>query len=110
MNGADVRVIQGGGGFGFALETAQGLGIFRNIIRQKFEGYEAAKLDVFGFVDYAHASAAQFFEDAVMRNGLVQQVIWASGMECYQPAKRKATPEAWAPSLARLDSGAAVPT
>jgi hypothetical protein len=51
-------VIQGGGGFGLALETAQSLGILGYIIGQKLEGYKTAELDVFSFVDDAHASAA----------------------------------------------------
>src|SRR5580693_2926863 len=58
VNSADVRVIQGGGGFGLALETAQSLGILGYIIGQKLEGYKTAELDVLSFVDDAHASAA----------------------------------------------------
>jgi hypothetical protein len=58
------------------------LRIFGDVVRQKFEGYEPAELEVFGLVDDAHASAAEFLEDAVVRNGLVQQLVCASGMEC----------------------------
>ena len=70
VDGADVGMIQRGGGLGFAFETGQGLRIFGYIVRQEFQGDEAVKFGVFGFVDYAHAAAAEFFDDAVMRDGL----------------------------------------
>src|ERR1700676_1595979 len=48
VNGADIRMIQGRGGFGLALETAERLGILGYVVRQELEGYETAKLDVLG--------------------------------------------------------------
>jgi hypothetical protein len=45
------------------------LGALRDI-GKKFQSDEAAKFGIFGFVNNAHAAAAQLFEDAVMRNGL----------------------------------------
>jgi len=43
-------------GLSFALGTGQGLGISGYFVEQEFEGYKAAQLDVFRFVDNAHAS------------------------------------------------------
>jgi len=62
-------VIQRRGRSSFAAEAVERDGIARRHIRQKFQSYHAAEARVFGFIDDAHAAAAEFFEDAVMRNG-----------------------------------------
>ena len=62
VNGADVGVIERGGGAGFAaeaLESQQGLA---RRCREKFQGDEAAEREVLGFVDDSHAAAAELFE------------------------------------------------
>jgi len=41
-----------------------------NFLRQKLEGDETVQTRIFSFVDYAHAPATDFFNDAVMRDGL----------------------------------------
>ena len=78
VNGADVGMIQGRGGFGFALEAGEGLRIFGDFVGEEFQGDEAAELYVLGFVDNAHASAAEFLDDAVVRDGLSEHrwMIW----------------------------------
>jgi hypothetical protein len=43
------------------------------MVRQEFQRNEAMKTRVFGFVDHAHAAAAQFFNDAVVRNDLTDK-------------------------------------
>jgi hypothetical protein len=63
-------VIQGRGGLGFALKAGEGLRIVSDIFRKEFKGYETVEARVFRFVDDAHASAAEIFDDAVMRDGL----------------------------------------
>ena len=70
VDGADVGMVQSGGGFGFTLEAGEGLRILGDIVGQEFQSDEAAEFEVFGFVDYAHAAAAEFFEDAIVRDGL----------------------------------------
>ena len=71
VNGADVGMIERGGGLGFALKTGEPLGIAGDIFGQEFQGDKAMEAGVFGFVNHAHASAAEFLEDAVVRDGLV---------------------------------------
>ncbi len=66
VDGADIRVIQCGGGLRFALETRQSLGILGNFVRQKFQSDEAMEARVFRFVDDSHSAAAQFFHNAVV--------------------------------------------
>ena len=74
VNGADVGMVESRGRLGFALEAAQGLRIFGDIVGQELEGDEAAEFEVFGLVDDTHAATAEFFDDAVMRDGLADQV------------------------------------
>ena len=70
VNGADIGVIQRGGGAGFALEAFEGWRIGGHAFGQKFESYAAAEIGVFGFVDHAHAATAKFFLDAIVGNSL----------------------------------------
>ena len=70
VDGADVGMIEGGGGAGLAAETLEGLGIAGDFIGQEFEGDEALQAGVFRFVDDAHAATAELFDDAVVRDGL----------------------------------------
>lgn len=70
VNRADVGMVQGRSGAGFAAEAFEGLGILGRIVGEKLEGDEAAELSVFGFVDHTHATAAEQFEDAVVGDGL----------------------------------------
>jgi hypothetical protein len=66
VDGANIGVIEGGGGLGFALEPGEGLGIFGDGVWEEFQSDEAAQARVFAFVDDAHSAAAEFLEDAVM--------------------------------------------
>jgi hypothetical protein len=44
VNSADVGMIQSGGGFGFALKTAERLRVFGYLVGQELEGNERAEL------------------------------------------------------------------
>ena len=70
VDGADIGMVESGGRPRFPLETVQGLRVLREVIGQKFQGDKAAKLYVLRLVDHAHPAAAQFLDDAVVRNGL----------------------------------------
>ena len=70
VNRADVGMIQGGGGAGFAAEALEGLRILAQLLREEFEGDAAAQLEVFGGVDDAHAAATELFKNAVVSEGL----------------------------------------
>ncbi len=67
---ADVGVVQRGSGTGFPAEAFQGLRVLGNVVRKEFQSDEASKIDVFGFIDHTHPPAAEFLDDAVMRDGL----------------------------------------
>jgi len=53
-----------------APEALEGLRVFREVIGKELEDDETTELGVLSFVNDAHASAAQFFEDAIVREGL----------------------------------------
>ena len=73
VDGANARMIQRGRGLGFPLETSQSLRVARHFIGQEFQRDEAVQPGVFGFVNDAHASAAEAFHDAVVGDGLANQ-------------------------------------
>src|SRR6266576_4427081 len=73
VNCADVGMVEGGGCASFTPETFQSLRITGNVVGQELQGDEAAKLGVLGLVDHTHSAAAQFLQDAIVRNGLAQQ-------------------------------------
>jgi hypothetical protein len=70
VNRADVGVIQGGGGLCLAAEAFESNRIAGNAFGQKFQRDVAAKADVFGLINDAHAAAAELFQDAVVRDCL----------------------------------------
>ncbi len=80
VNGADVRMVQGRGGLGLALETGQGLRIFGHFVGQEFEGDKTVQLDVFSFVDNAHAAATELLDHSVVRDGLADH--WRKSYVC----------------------------
>jgi hypothetical protein len=49
------------------------LRVFGEFAGEKFESYGTAQGDVFGFVNHAHAAAAEFFDDAVVRDGAADE-------------------------------------
>ena len=59
VNGADVGVVQCGGGLRFTPEASQGLGIVGHLVRQKLQGDKAEQARVLGLVDHAHPTAAE---------------------------------------------------
>ena len=75
INRADVGMVESGRGAGLAAETFEGLRVLGKILGQEFEGDEAAEFGVFRLVNHAHAATAEFFDDAVVRDGLTDHFI-----------------------------------
>src|SRR5882672_4290390 len=84
VDGADVGMVQRRGGAGFALKAVQGLTVFGEFIGEKLKGDETAELDVLGPVYDTHASAAQFLDNAVMRDSLADHRVgqWIRPAPC----------------------------
>ena len=73
VNGANVGVIERGSSACFAAETLDGLRVMGNVVGKKLEGHIPTEAGVLGFVDYAHSATAQFFQDGVVGDRLVQK-------------------------------------
>ncbi len=70
VNGTYVGMVEGRGGLGLAAKTSKGLDIAGEFGGKKLERNEAVQARIFSFVDNAHATSAEFFGDAVMRDGV----------------------------------------
>src|SRR5579862_8555631 len=70
VDGADIGVVQRGGGLCFALKSAENGWIAGHIVGQKFQGDKTVQARVFRLVHDTHAAAAKLFRDAVVREGL----------------------------------------
>ena len=107
MDGADVGMIQRRGGLSLALEAGQCLGVFSDSIGQKLQRNETAKSCVLRLVDHTHPAAAQFLDNAVVRDGLADHVGPITGANLTF-AKRAESMKAcefrsvWEGSLARI--------
>ena len=66
MDGANIGMVQRGGGFGFATEAAQGLRIPGEIVREKFQSDEAVEARILSLINDTHTTTADFFHYAVM--------------------------------------------
>ena len=76
VNGADVGMIQGGGGLGFALQQAQRRRGVGQLLRQELERHPPAELEILGLIHHAHAPAADHRHDAVVGHLLPDQSRW----------------------------------
>jgi hypothetical protein len=57
-----------------APESGQSLCILGYLIGQKLQSHKAVQPRILGFVDHTHPTAAQFLNDAVVRDGLADQM------------------------------------
>jgi hypothetical protein len=66
-------MIQGGSSTSLTAETLEGLRVAHELIGEELESDEAAELGVLGLVNHTHAATAEFFDDAVVGNGLADE-------------------------------------
>ena len=71
---ADVRMVQGRCGTSLPPKSLKSLWVSRYLIGQEFQGYKSPKLGVLGLVHHSHATTAQLFEDAVVGDGLADEL------------------------------------
>ena len=77
-------MIQGGSGTSFPTEPLQHRGILSDQIGQEFESHHPAQLDVLGLVHHTHPAPAELLDDAVVRDGLADQMkrTFTLGPQC----------------------------
>ena len=75
VNRADVGMIQRRGRLRLAMKSAQRLGIACHAFGKELQRDETVEARVLGFVDHAHAAAAQLLQDPVMRDGLADHCL-----------------------------------
>ena len=63
VDGANVWMVEGGSGLGFAPKAGEGLRIGGDVFGEEFQSDETMETGVFGFVDDAHAAATEFVGD-----------------------------------------------
>ncbi len=73
VDSADVGVIQGRGGAGFALKSAERSLVTYELLWQEFQSDPASQADVFRFVHHTHAAAAQLTKHLVVSNRLADE-------------------------------------
>src|SRR4030081_3835324 len=66
----NVRVIQRRRRLGLLKEAPARVRVLMDCSRKKFDGYGAAEFCIFGFVDFAHAAAADLWTQPVMKKHL----------------------------------------
>src|SRR5208282_2571554 len=66
MDGADVRMVQGGCRLRLALEPSQGLRVTDNLFREELQSDKTVQGQVFSLVDDTHPATAQLLDDAVV--------------------------------------------
>src|SRR5208283_5029202 len=71
VDGADVGMIEGGGGLCLPTEAAERLRIARHFVRQELQSDETVQTSVLGLVNYAHTTTTELLDDLVVRDGLV---------------------------------------
>jgi hypothetical protein len=75
VDGADIGMIQRGGGLGLALKTCQRARIARNFRREKLEGHEAVQPRVLGLINHAHSATAELLQNAIVGDSLADERV-----------------------------------
>ena len=91
INRANVGMVQAGSGLSFLAKARQGLKIGVCGLEQKLERHQPVKACIFGFINHAHATAAETFQNAVMRDGLADQVETYAPQRCYVSGELQST-------------------
>ena len=66
-------MVQRGSRLRLSVKARESQRISGHIVRQEFQGHVSAQPRVLGLVHNAHATAAELFDDSVMRDGLADE-------------------------------------
>ncbi len=76
VNRANILMIQSRRRLRLALEAGQCLRVSGDFFGQKLESNEAMQPRVLGFIHHTHTAAPELLDDAVVRDGLADQLGW----------------------------------
>jgi hypothetical protein len=79
VDGANAWVIKGGSRLRLSFEARQSLCILSDIVGQELQGDKAVQFYILSLIDDTHPSAAEFLDDAVMRDSLADH----GAQKCY---------------------------
>ena len=77
VDGADVGMVQPGGGARLLLEPLQSVCVPLEVAGQEFQRHVAAQPAVLGFVHYSHAAGAQLLQHGVVQDAFPDQAFQA---------------------------------
>src|SRR6516225_11977956 len=75
VDGANIWVVQPGGRLCLSFKPGESLRILGYIVRQKFQRDVTVQPSILTFVDHTHSAPAEFFQHAVVRDGLSDERI-----------------------------------
>ena len=75
VDGANVRMVQGRSGLGFASKPFEGLSILSEVSGKKLQSDKASETGVFRLVHHTHSAAAQFLQDVIVGDALANERI-----------------------------------
>ena len=73
VDGADIGMVQCGGSSRFAAKPLRRLRVVDQLVGEEFEGDAATELEILGFIDLTHTSAANLFQYPIVRDGSADQ-------------------------------------
>ena len=80
MDRADIGMVERGRGASFTSEALQSLWVLGEVFSKKLQCDEPPKLSVLGLVHHTHPAAAEFLDDAIVRDGLADH--WRESYVC----------------------------
>ena len=72
VDGNDIGVVEGRGGFGLTAKPYQVHGILSDLFRKNLQCHEAVQTGILGLVHHPHPAASGFFDQPVMSDDVVQ--------------------------------------
>src|SRR5262249_34521927 len=77
VDGADVWMIERGGGASLSFETLQACMFMGKLLGKELQGNEAAEAKVFSLVYHSHAASTELLQDRIVRNRFADHAITA---------------------------------
>src|SRR6266571_1495636 len=87
INGADVGMVERGSRARASRLNRSSPAVARELVGQKLQRDESAKLDVFGLIHHAHSAAADFFQNAIVGRSFRQSLRVSGPPDSLSPSR-----------------------